>query len=483
MLNKHLKTISIAMEYVRDSIYLADMDDVIVFVNRAFCQTYGMSKEEVVGKPGRNLWQSTVAYVDHRSHLADHFEQGWEGDTEHKHKTNGIFFVSLSVSPIFNEEGTPTGVLGIVRDVTERKIVEETMTLRSRAFGEIMEGVSIADPNLPDNPLIYVNEGFERLTGYSMYDVVGQNCRFLQGPETDPAAVEKIRQALKEKRKCTVDLINYRKNGTPFWNRVSMTPYFNDQGKLINFVGIQSDITLIKDSEQRLQELNASKDKFFSIISHDLQSPLAMVLSSTEMLANRALKMKPEKVQRFASNIHNSAKRLNDLLKNLLTWARLQSGRMAHEPTRLEPKGLIHNTVTLLEKNASDKQIKVAINLEGEHWVYADKNMVETVFRNLLSNAIKFTPTGGQVYVDLIERGEMLECHVRDTGVGISEPNQKKLFAIGQHFTTMGTNQEQGTGVGLILCKDFVERNGGTIKVESTLGQGTTFKFTLPIAN
>jgi PAS domain S-box-containing protein len=155
-----------------------------------------------------------------------------------------------------SKSGELTGFTAIGSEITERKRIEEELRLRDRAMGAAAEGIVISDPNQPDNPLIYVNDGFERLTGYSRSEVLGRNCRFLQGAETDSTALELIRECIRERRECHVELLNYRKDGTPFWNRLSIAPLREDRGRLTHFVGVQSDITARKLAEERLAAAN-----------------------------------------------------------------------------------------------------------------------------------------------------------------------------------------------------------------------------------
>jgi PAS domain S-box-containing protein len=236
----------------------------------------------------------------------------------------------------------------------------------------------------------------------------------------------------------------------------------------------------LHEKQEELQELNATKDKFFSIISHDLKNPIAVFLSISEMLSKMFEDFSPEELKDFLDEMNKSAKKLNSLLENLLQWSRAQTGRLQYNPDTFDLRDVVQNSIMLLKMNADKKNIGLISDVQEQSYVYADINMVDTVLRNLISNAIKFTPEKGKITISDEVKGEFREVSVTDTGLGISEEDINKLFRIDVHHTTIGTSKEKGTGLGLILCKEFIEKNGGEIWVESRLGEGTTFYFTLP---
>lgn len=245
----------------------------------------------------------------------------------------------------------------------------------------------------------------------------------------------------------------------------------------------------ITEKNTQLAQLNATKDKFFSIIAHDLKNPLNSLMLSTEILLQNAPNMDLEHRKRFHQHIFNSAKQGYNLLQNLLQWSRAQTGRIEWQPRALDIHLLVDEAITVLHHTASDKKIRLinAVPPEPEILVYADEDMAKTIIRNLASNAIKFTEKGGYVKVTTQIRNSsentqpMVVVTVEDNGVGIEPDDTEKLFRIDKHHSTKGTKDESGTGLGLILCREFTERNGGKIWVESTPGKGSRFRFTLPL--
>ncbi len=232
-------------------------------------------------------------------------------------------------------------------------------------------------------------------------------------------------------------------------------------------------------SERILQEMNESKDVFFSIISHDLRGPLATVLSLAQVLEEDLDELPPGTVRAFISDLRESASQTFRLLENLLDWARLHNGALDGTPSALNLREMIEQAFELLEPGANAKNIRLIDAVPVDLTVYSDHHMLYTVLRNLISNGIKFTRSGGEVAVSACRKHAQVSIFVRDNGVGIRQQEIQRLFRLDGHFKTRGTADEAGSGLGLILCHDMVERMGGTLHVESTLGEGTTFYFTL----
>jgi len=237
----------------------------------------------------------------------------------------------------------------------------------------------------------------------------------------------------------------------------------------------------LEEQYHSLNELNATKDKFFSIIAHDLKNPLGAFKHSTEILYKEFDYLESDEIRLYIEELFKSSNQVLELLENLLTWSRSQRGKIPYSPVEVPLNFIINNNFDLLKMNADKKEIQLVNGLNEEVFVYADINMISTILRNLISNAIKFTREKGiiKVYGQKYDDG-YFQVTVEDNGVGISPENIDKLFRIDSHYTTVGTTNEQGTGLGLIICKEFIEKHNGKIWVESQLGIGTKFHFTLP---
>ena len=235
----------------------------------------------------------------------------------------------------------------------------------------------------------------------------------------------------------------------------------------------------LSESGEELKELNAAKDKFFSIIAHDLKGPFQGLMGYSDVLASDIEKLDRSDIKVLAENLNDSAQRLFKLLENLLSWSRLQRNRMELKPDNIDLHEMAMIGCQLIKPAADQKNITLYNRVSEDAIAYADYQMVDTIIRNLLSNAVKFTPQDGEVVIESENINDHLMIKVRDSGVGMSDDIKSKLFRIDKSITTPGTNNESGTGLGLILCKELIEKNHGTISVESEKGKGTTFKFTL----
>ena len=239
----------------------------------------------------------------------------------------------------------------------------------------------------------------------------------------------------------------------------------------------------LSESESHLKELNHTKDKFFSIIAHDLKNPLHSFIDTSELLSDSLQDMSREQAGKFIGNLNTTCKQLYTLLENLLQWSQSQTGRIAFSPGAEDLAELVETALFILSENARDKEITLRSQIQPGTNVYCDRNMVLTILRNLVSNAVKFTGSEGSVNITAAgtDKEEWLEVAVTDTGTGIAEQDIEKLFKVDSHFSLRGTAGEKGTGLGLIICKEFVDIHGGRIRVESRIQQGTTFYFMLPV--
>jgi len=234
---------------------------------------------------------------------------------------------------------------------------------------------------------------------------------------------------------------------------------------------------------QQLTNLNATKDKFFSIISHDLKGPLNSFTAFSKMLIEHTESMTKEEIQMLAREIDKNLKNVYALLENLLEWSRSQTGNIEFKPEDFDIDQLLVQNMELLQTQAANKQIIIEYASSSELTVTGHKHSLNTVIRNLISNAIKFTPPGGRIILTVQRESNFARISITDTGVGMSPATLSKLFRIDTKYSTNGTANEKGTGLGLILCKDFVEKNGGKLSVESTPGKGSVFSFTTVLSN
>ncbi|MBI1937466.1 MAG: PAS domain-containing protein [Ignavibacteriales bacterium] len=253
----------------------------------------------------------------------------------------------------------------------------------------------------------------------------------------------------------------------------------NIAGRILNFYNI----TERKKSEKELRDLNSAKDKLFSIIAHDLKNPFFGIIGFSEILYEDYNELNDEERKKFAKDINELADNTHKMLENLLEWSRQQTGRIEFNPKNFDVTPLIHESINAACHQSKIKKIKINSSLSETINVRADQNMINTVIRNLLSNAVKFTMPGGHIEVSAAMNGTKVFISIKDNGVGMDEDTLKRLFNINDAIKSSGTFGEKGTGLGLILCKEFVERNGGSISVQSILDNGSTFTFSIPTVN
>jgi signal transduction histidine kinase len=253
----------------------------------------------------------------------------------------------------------------------------------------------------------------------------------------------------------------------------------NIGGKIITLF----DITGRKKIERELNESIAAKDKFFSIIAHDLRNPFFGITGLAEILTDPSEKVTPEERDEMLGQIKDLSSNTYRMLENLLDWSRSQTGRIEFNPADTSLFGITTETLKQLANSAEMKGIALTNEIKEDIFVYCDANMISTVLRNLISNAIKFTKSGGTITVSAVKNHDFCEVSVADTGIGMKEDTMHDIFRIDKATHTTGTAGEKGSGLGVLLCKEFVEKNGGKIWVESQLGKGSSFRFTLPLSN
>lgn len=238
----------------------------------------------------------------------------------------------------------------------------------------------------------------------------------------------------------------------------------------------------IANQKKELEAINASKDKFFTILGHDLKNPFSTVIGITDLLLKDFEKLEEEEKLKYISQINRYSKNAYNLLDNLLLWARSQTGSLKINFKRANVKSIVDNVIDLFEIKSNQKSISLDSNINADLHGYFDIDMITTVMRNLVSNALKYTNDNGNVTISAYEVGDMIQIEVKDTGVGISEQEQNDLFSIDKQTNIIETADKEGIGLGMVLIKEFISKNGGDIWVESELNVGSTFKFNLPKA-
>lgn len=322
------------------------------------------------------------------------------------------------------------------------------------------------------------------LFGYSdKTEIIGKHISEFASTDNNP---EKVIGTLKKGEMYFGNGIPKRKDGSTFYSLISASPVVH-KGKMLCMMAVFIDITdmkvmelQLKQSELKLSELNKEKDKFFSIIAHDLKSPFNGILGLLDIMANEYYDYSDEQRLKIIQSSYYSAQKAFNLLSDLLEWARLQNEHFEIKKESLNLKEIINENIELYKKNASDKEIIIRNNINPSIYVTVDRSSIYSVVQNLLNNAIKFTKNGGFVEFEVKQSNYDIELRIKDNGVGMSQETINKLFRIDENFTMPDTNNEKGTGLGLIICNDLVTKNNWKMNIESQIGKGTMFKILIP---
>jgi PAS domain S-box-containing protein len=370
-------------------------------------------------------------------------------------------------------------------DITERKQAEKTINESEEKFRKVFscsrDALILIDKETGN--ILDANDYTFRLYGYSRDEILNlKNTDLSFEPEMTALALKEFIERIEVR-------YHKKKDGTVFPVDISASRFMMN-GREVVLASIR-DITDRKKAEAEIESksnevlrLMAEKDKFYSIIAHDLRSPFNVFLGFTQMMAEDLPRLRPEEIQLIAKMMRTSANNLYNLLENLLEWSRLQRGISNSNPKKLLLKKIITESISSVMPIANKKGIMVDIEIPGEITVFADENMLGSIVRNLTTNAVKYTEKGGNVSIAAkTVSGNSVEISVRDTGIGMSSTMVEDLFRLDVQTNRKGTDGEPSTGLGLLLCKDFIEKHGGKIWVESEEGKGSTFRFTLPVQN
>ena len=363
----------------------------------------------------------------------------------------------------------------------ERKRAEDALRESEESYRSLFENnITGVYRSSIEGEILDCNAAFARLLGYDREQILGNGARTLYSSPADRAdfiAKLRVHGTLSAHETRLV-----RNDHTEVW--VLESARLMNDGLLL---GTIADITHRKEAQvqmerytDELEKLNTSKDKFFSIISHDLRSPLSTLLGYTDLLMNDVDGYDLEMIKTMAGSMNGLTKRIHSLLENLLEWSRLQAGRMEYQPIKVDLHDVVQDAVELFQESALRKRLSIQNRLNGDAVVLADQRMLRSVVQNLISNALKFSRPGESIDIVAENIGSEIQLSVIDRGIGMSELQLSKLFRIDVHSTTTGTADEQGSGLGLILCKELVELNKGRIWAHSASENGSTFTFTIP---
>jgi hypothetical protein len=353
-------------------------------------------------------------------------------------------------------------------------------------FAAAPTSVVLADPTLPDCPVVYANPAFHRVTGYPPEEVLGRNCRFLQGRGSDPAAIHAIRRAVAEARAVEVRIVNHRRDGSRFVNQLHISPVFDAAGRLRHLLGIQHDVTDTVEAERRAQRArraaeraNGAKTDFLAFMSHEVRTPLNGVIGTLSLLLDTPLDAEQ---QAYAETARRCGDTLLWTVNEALDLSRIEAGRLTLEDTAFPLAEPLQDVLALQRLAAQDKGLLLCAQIDPAlpSHVWGDPGRLRQVLLNLVDNAVKFT-AAGSVVVALTADGGRLRVAVRDSGPGIPPALRRRLFGRFQQASSNTARLHGGSGLGLMICRRLVGLMGGSIGVESSPGAGSVFRFDLPL--
>ncbi|MFZ4592045.1 MAG: PAS domain S-box protein [Ignavibacteria bacterium] len=485
-----IRKLSTAIEQSPVSIVITDIKGNIEFVNPMFTELTGYKFEEAVGRNPRILKSGNKSKNEYKE-LWDTILSGknWEGTFLNKKKSGELYYESATISPVKNEAGEIIHFLALKQDITERKRIDDELNRQSAFINSLID--SIPDVIFfKDKEGVYLgcNPASIALIGKPKEEIIGKTNYDFFNKELADGLRENDLKTMEQNTSMRYEEWITNKDISVLFETIK-TPYLDSNGEVIGIIGISRDITEKKKSEaeiklknEELVMLNSEKDKFFSIIAHDLRGPFSGFLGLTNIFASEFSEMKLDEMQKLALLMKDSAVNLFRLLENLLEWSQMKRGLTVVNPEQFSIDKIISGSIILIKEIAAKKEITISSDVQEELQVYADINMFEAAVRNLLSNALKFTSKGGSVTLSANSTTDnKVEVSVKDTGIGMNKERMDGLFRLDVNTNRKGTEGEPSTGLGLHICKEFIEKNGGEITVESEEGKGTTFKFTVPL--
>jgi PAS domain S-box-containing protein len=400
----------------------------------------------------------------------------------------------------FDQEGHPIRSYGTIQDITKYKLTEENFRQKEEQFQSLIESIPSGIAIIQDNKFAFINSAGRKLFGENAekkFD--GNNISNIVHPESETIFQEKIKSVLQGNTTPTFEVTLVHANGTSFTADVTMIQTSYQEKPAIQLIAndisarknIENALHISEDkyrllaenlskNESRLKDIVDTKDKFFSLIAHDLRSPFNSILGFLDLLQSQYEMFNDTEKKNYLKLIDGDTKKTLKLLDNLLEWANVQTGQISFEPTKQKLLPIVRNVEETLESALKLKMLKLDYNIPDKFEVFADANMLTTILRNLISNAKKYSHLGGVITLSVEAKDDFIEIGISDTGIGMNEETRKKIFLVNGQVSTPGTANEVGSGLGLILCKEFVEKHDGTIWVESEEGIGSKFILRLP---
>ena len=483
-----------ALNRISEGVLVTDAQRRTTYVNDEFERITGYSRAEMLGRPSSVLQGTGVeTELVQRMRTALDAAQPFRAEIPNYRKDGTAFWNDLSITPVFDDAGRLNQFVGVLRDVTARRHTMDELQLFKNCVAHANDVIVIteAEPFIEPGPrILFVNEAYQRTTGYTAEEALGNTPRMLQGPKTDRATLNRILASLKQWKPIREEVLNYTKDGREFWSELEIFPLANETGWYTHWISIQRDITERKQATQDLiqaiqdkkdaQAANYAKSQFLANMSHEIRTPMNGILGMAQLLQMPGL-TQDERID-YAGVVLSSGQRLMNLLADIVDISRIDAGKLTLESKRMEPAQIIGNVEALYGPSARSKGLAFEAAWSGSAQPYlGDPHRLTQMLSNLVNNAIKFSEQGSirvqAREVAYTEQGATIEFSVSDTGIGVASDKQSLLFQTFSQVDGSNTRNYEGAGLGLSIVRNLAQMMGGEAGFESQIGQGSRFWF------
>ncbi len=481
------------VENINDVIFQITPDGVFTYLSPVFNRTYNYNTKDIIGNHFLKFTHPDDA-LDIQGYFHRIMHQELDSfETRFIDKNGKSRYQRIRANVKYNDD-EPIVITGVMTDITEKRIAEEQLKLSEALFKGAFDRTAIGMMLVSkEGKFLKVNKAFLDMMGYAREEILELSFVDITHPDDFGSSLQHI-ELIKKDQSFFVEKRYRRKDGKYIWCQLSTSIIPDSKGDVKFFISnvvdlsdrkesenkIQEYLSQLETSENQLKEMNRDKDSFFSIIATDLRNSLNDFMLLTEEFSIGIRNLTLMQMQEKSKEMYDSSQKLVKVLENLLDWSRAQTGSLKFEPREYDIYEFAVNNILILKDKAKEKNITIRNNIPMDTIAFIDYKMIDTIFRNLISNAIKYTQDGGLIQLLLKESDDSFFVSIQDNGIGISLDKQKKLFKIGERIINEVESSEPGTGLGLILCKEFISLHNGSISFDSEPGKGSTFSFSIP---